>query len=869
MGRCVRRLSVTAGGVRVIMCRVSALIALAVLGVLVTASVAGAETFTVNDLTDAALSNPVGTSCSSTNGGSCTLRAAVQAADNAGGASTITLPEGDYELTILPSAADDPSNGDLDVKGSATAITINGAGAASTVIDANHVDRAFAVQAGQSLSLSGVTVRNGAQPDAAPSNLSTGHGYGGAFYNDGSLSVDSSVMTGNSADFGGGVVYADTAASSTSITNSTITQNSSNNAGAGLEVVSGSITLTNDTITHNSAESDGGAIYDVETGHTVGAVTISASVISDNVAYGDGGALFLNDAGALSLSGSTVNDDSAQNSAGGAIYDVSSGPITINDSTVSGDSSGDSSGGALYAQTTGLLTMTGSTFDGDNAGDAAGGAVYMDSSDLSVSGSSFSGDEGWGGGAIYVDGSSTTAAQTVTTSTFSDNLGTSDQAGAIYDASGDLSVSRSTFTGNNASESGGAFEYDSGDGLSLTNDTFDGNQAPEGGAIYFDTTASSGTVALLNDTIVRNSGYDGGGIWNPADANTIENTIVADNSGGVTSGGGGDCYESSTTDNAGAADKGGNIDSDGTCFSNGVSGDRTDVNPDLGPLAANGGPTQTDALLPGSPAIGAGISGACPTIDQRGVPRPVPCASGAFQAADADVAITVSAPATGTVGSPTVYTMTVTDNGPGPATGVVVNDALPANTTYFSSSSSRGSCSGTTTVTCALGTIDSSNTGTTTSATITLVLVPSKAGRLTNTATVTAATADPISTNNSGSASTAVSGGPTVTVHTAPVVLTGVASQVTKSGAKLSAIINPAGEPTTYRIQLGTSKHYGKTVHGGRLPGRSSPTGVVIKVKGLKAGKTYHFRIVASNASGTGNGQDATFKTKTGPKKKI
>ena len=105
-----------------------------------------------------------------------------------------------------------------------------------------------------------MTVKNGAQPNTAPSNLSTGPGEGGGFYNDGSLSVDSSTLTGNSADDGRrGSVFADTAASLTSITNSTVTTNTSNaGEGGALSITSGAITLAGDTIAHNSAESDGG-----------------------------------------------------------------------------------------------------------------------------------------------------------------------------------------------------------------------------------------------------------------------------------------------------------------------------------------------------------------------------------------------------------------------------------------------------------------------------------------------------------------------------------------------------------------------------------------------------------------------------------
>jgi hypothetical protein len=76
-------------------------------GALGLTAAASAATFPVNDTTDAALSNPSSTACVSTNAGSCTLRAAVQAADNSGGVSQITVPAGTYKLTIPSTGAND------------------------------------------------------------------------------------------------------------------------------------------------------------------------------------------------------------------------------------------------------------------------------------------------------------------------------------------------------------------------------------------------------------------------------------------------------------------------------------------------------------------------------------------------------------------------------------------------------------------------------------------------------------------------------------------------------------------------------------------------------------------------------------------
>ena len=98
------------------------------------------------------------------------------------------------------------------------------------------------------------------------------------------------------------------------------------------------------------------------------------------------------------------------------------------------------------------------------------------------------------------------------------------------------------------------------------------------------------------------------------------------------------------------------------------------------------------------------------------------------------------------------YNLAVTNSGPGAANAVVVTDALPAGATLISATPSQGTCSGTTTVTCSLGTMASGG-----SATITLQVTLVAAGPLSNTATVSAAPPpDPNSANNSSTASITV-----------------------------------------------------------------------------------------------------------------
>jgi CSLREA domain-containing protein len=142
-------------------------------------------------------------------------------------------------------------------------------------------------------------------------------------------------------------------------------------------------------------------------------------------------------------------------------------------------------------------------------------------------------------------------------------------------------------------EFGGAI--DNSGTLVVTNSTFSGNFARiAGGAISND---QGGTVELTNSTIANNSSTTpggGGGINSEPGSSTetlLRNTIVANNFRG------GDCHGD-------IIDAGNNLDSDDSCNLGRNSLPRVD--PKLGPLADNGGPTQTMALLPGSPAINAG-----------------------------------------------------------------------------------------------------------------------------------------------------------------------------------------------------------------------------------------------------------------------
>jgi len=195
--------------------------------------------------------------------------------------------------------------------------------------------------------------------------------------------------------------------------------------------------------------------------------------------------------------------------------------------------------------------------------------------------------------------------------------------GGIFNV-GTLTINNSTLSGNNATFAGGAI-LNSGT-LTINSSTLSGNNAfGYGGGID----NMEGRLTINSGTLSGNSAtISGGAIYNAATA-TLQNSIVANSPLG------GNCAGTMTSN-------GYNLSSDGTCNFN-SRGDLNDHDPMLGPLQNNGGPTQTMALLSGSPAIDSGNPNGCTdsnghllTTDQRGMPRPdredaVGCDMGAYE----------------------------------------------------------------------------------------------------------------------------------------------------------------------------------------------------------------------------------------------
>ncbi len=485
------------------------------------------------------------------------------------------------------------SLGTLNLTNATTPEAIDGPGrAVVTVGGGNHV-QVFSVGTGVSVTIAGLTIAHGSSSagggidnygtlTVSDSTLSSNSAsnLGGAIVNEGKLTVKDSTLSSNEGKGSGGGIYN---FGTLTITDSTLSRNSAN-AGGGI-YNDGTLTISDSTLSSNSANT-GGGIYNE------GKLTaVTDSTLSSNQA-GFGGGIY-ND-GKLTVTGSTLSSNQATSGAGAGVDNIG-GSATLTNCSLSGNLAG-KYGGAIYNDA--MLTVTDSTLSRNKAGDFGGGIDNDSLGTLTVTDSTLSSNSAEDdGGGIYNDGK-----LTVTDSTLSSDKAVA--GGGVYNTHGSASLTNCTLSGNSASGAGGGIDALSG-GLTLTSCTVSNNSAKDGGGIENTAVGASGTV-------------------------TLANTIVAGNTLTGSGGSGPDVFGK-------VISLGFNLLGSNSGSSGWVSTDLQNRNPLLAILGNYGGPTQTMALLPGSPALGTGSASipavTLPTTDQRGDPRTTSGALdiGAFQ----------------------------------------------------------------------------------------------------------------------------------------------------------------------------------------------------------------------------------------------
>lgn len=346
----------------------------------------------------------------------------------------------------------------------------------------------------------------------------------------------------------------------------------------------GVLTLTTNGITIQGA-SGGATTVDGRRASQVFSVSSGATAMLDQltIANGNGGlGGGIQNAGALTVSNSTVRTSVA--GVGGGIYNLQTGTLALASTSVLRNEAGGNGGG--IANNGGTLQIDLSTVSGNTTGRAGGGIVNL------------------------------FGTTSISRSTIADNAskGQRSEGGAgIANGSGVLTVDRSTISGNSTNSTNGGSAILSFRTASITDSTISGNTAPDGsGALLISDTATLSYVTIASNSF---------GIVSSGSV-TATATIIADNKRG-------NCFG-----NRFLEPQGFNLDSGNSCQLS-QSTDLTNTDPMLARLADNGGPTQTQALNAGSPAIDHGGTSAngCPPTDQRGVSRPQgpACDIGAFE----------------------------------------------------------------------------------------------------------------------------------------------------------------------------------------------------------------------------------------------
>jgi hypothetical protein len=432
------------------------------------------------------------------------------------------------------------------------------------------------------------------------------------------------------------------------------------------------------------------------------------------------------------------------------------------------------------------------------------------------------------GNSAFVGGAVTSVGTLTVVDSWFHNDGAAFGAG-IAVKGGTAAIDRTTLA-DEQGETGAVYVY-AGARATITNSTVygSGQANSRGGGVNND----AGTLTLVNDTLAGN--LRGSLETNVGGTTSVKDTIIGDGfSDGDT-----DCVasglsaaDSRTTAKAITTDQGGNLDEDGSCGLTVDGGDHPDGAAQLAPLADNGGPVPTMALLHDSDALDTGAD--CAAVDERDMVRPqgAGCDIGAFEAVRNDP------PAAAT-------TEAATDVAPYSATlHATVDLTGEAGGAHFEYGTAPGQLTSQTAV---------AATGQGTAASVVLD------GLQPNTTYYFRAVAD----NASGQRP---ADDPPLSFKTAlsPPSVSGVEiSGVDDTSATLSFDVDTGGADTSYVIEYGPDDTYGQSTAPVDIGSQPAQQVITAKLTGLKPGSAYHVNVVATNSSapdGVSSG-DAQFVT--------
>lgn len=372
----------------------------------------------------------------------------------------------------------------------------------------------------------------------------------------------------------------------------------------------------------------------------------------------------------LTLTGG-LPDVNALERNGGGLYLTCSNEVsdqseciwTLQHIVVTGNQANDGGGIAYYCgyHGGGALVVEDSVIRDNQAENVGGGLIYSSDEEsgpcsLALRKTVVEGNQAVDGGGLRILRPRVTISDSIIRNNTATTVGGGLMA-RISDGFIDMTVLRTTISGNQAGEGGGGVYIASPDQtftIQFINSTISGNTVTTGagGGFYLRESNDSLRIALINSTVTANAAGQSAGVHIFHQESSFEmtgtlrltNSLIADNLGSDC---GGETAGNVPFSGQRVTSFGHNLDSDGTCLSAEVRqpSDLPNGNAKLGPLADNGGPTPTHALLAGSQALDAGDDTVCANepvaeVDQRGITRPqgTQCDIGAYEAAAQPVA---------------------------------------------------------------------------------------------------------------------------------------------------------------------------------------------------------------------------------------
>ena len=284
---------------------------------------------------------------------------------------------------------------------------------------------------------------------------------------------------------------------------------------------------------------------------TISDVTVTGGRPGDapSAAGGGSGGAFLN-AGTLSISGSVLDDNSADR-AGGAIEASAGSTTTLANTDLTNNATGAApgNGGGLHLTGAGTVSITGGTVSGNTAAAEGGGLWNSGAGTMTVDGTTVTGNTAsgatadQGGGGLFQEAGGGTL--TVRNASITENVadGAAGSGGGILNDQSAVTVQNSTISGNTSVRAGGGIEANVGttnlSGVTLDSNSTGGSPG-NGGGLHI---TGAGNAEITGSTVTGNTAtLEGGGLWNGSGTMTVSTTEITGNTAsgaGADDGGGG------------------------------------------------------------------------------------------------------------------------------------------------------------------------------------------------------------------------------------------------------------------------------------------------------------------------------------------